>query len=91
SHLEDFASSLSMFDEIIIYKIYAAREENLFHINEDNLKEELQKLGKSSNVIKDFASIKEYLENNIHKNDIVITLGAGEITKLSEILTKEES
>ena len=91
SHLEDFASSLSMFDEIIIYKIYAAREENLFHISEDDLKEELQKLGKSSSVIKDFASIKEYLENNIHESDIVITLGAGEITKLSEILTKEES
>ena len=32
--------------------------------------------------------IKEYLEKIVKENDIILTLGAGNITKLSEILTK---
>lgn len=90
AHLEDFAKSLSMFDNIIIYKIYAAREQNTYQIEERNLKDKLTLLGKDSIVIKDFEEIGKYLEQRVQKDDLIITLGAGEITKLASLLTKEE-
>ena len=89
-HLDAFAKALSLFDNIIIYKIYAAREQNTYQIEESHLQEKLSLLGKDSTVIKDFNEIINYLKPRVQEEDLIITLGAGEITKLSSLLTKEE-
>lgn len=88
NHARDFAKSLINFDNIIITDIYAAREINEFNVSEDDIILELKKLGKEAIHISDYEDIKKYLKENVIENDLILTLGAGNITKLSELLTK---
>jgi len=87
NHAVDFAKSLINFDNIIIADIYAAREINEFNVSENDIINELKKLGKDAIHISDYEEIKKYLETKVSNNDLILTLGAGNITKLSDILT----
>ena len=88
NHARDFAKSLINFDNIIITDIYAAREINEFNVSVNDIIHELKKLGKEAIHISDYEDIKKYLKNKVKENDLILTLGAGNITKLSELLTK---
>ena len=85
-HLQDFASSLAEFDNIILTDIYAAREINTFGITSEDLKKELEKLGKKAIYISDFEKIIEYIKENAKPNDLVLTLGAGTVTNIGPML-----
>ena len=87
-HLKDFAKALVNFDHIIIMDIYAAREENVYDIHESDLMDELKKLNKDSIHISDYDEIVDYLGKNVKENDIILTLGAGNVTKIATLLTK---
>jgi len=88
NHMSDFAESLKTFDNIIITDIYAAREENIYGVIPEDIINELEKLGKSAIHISDYEDIKKYLNENVVEDDLILTLGAGYVTKLSEMLTK---
>ncbi len=88
NHYVDFAKSLVSFDNIIITDIYAAREVNEFGVKESDIINELKKLGKDAIHISDFEEIKKYLSDNVSEDDLVLTLGAGYVTKLSDMLVK---
>ena len=83
AHLKEFAESLSNFDHIIILDTYAAREVNTFNIHEEDLMNELKLLGKESIHISDHDEIINYLVKNVKSGDVVLTLGAGNVTKIS--------
>jgi len=68
--------------------IYPAREINTFNIKEEDLINELKKLNKESIHISDYDEIVSYLKNNVKENDIILTLGAGNVTKIATKLTK---
>lgn len=85
-HLKDFANSLSKFDNIILTDIYAAREINTFGITSEDLKKELEKLGKNAVYISNFEKIVEYIKENSNPNDLILTLGAGTVTKIGPML-----
>ena len=87
-HLKEFAESLVPFDHIIIIDIYAAREENTYDIHESDLMDELKKLGKDSIHISDHEEVVKYLKGHVKENDIILTLGAGNVTKIANLLTK---
>lgn len=87
-HLEDFAKALKDFDHIIITDIYAAREVNTFNIHEDDLINELKKYNKEAVHISDFDEIVDYLKNNVKNGDIILTLGAGNVTKIANKIMK---
>lgn len=91
NHKEDFAKVLSVFDNIIIIDIYAAREVNKFGITSDDLVEEVKKYNKNVVHISDYEDIYNYLKENTNDNDIIITLGAGLVTKVSELLVSKNS
>ena len=88
NHALDFAKSLINFDNIIVADIYAAREVNEFNVSENDIINELKKLGKESIHISDYEDIKTYLKDKVNEDDLILTLGAGNITKLSDLLTK---
>ena len=89
NYYKDFAKSLMNFDNIIITDIYAAREKNTYNVSPEMIINELKKLGKSGIHISDFNDIKDYLNKNVEVDDLILTLGAGYITKLSDLLTKK--
>lgn len=87
-HLKEFASSLLPFDHIIITDIYAAREVNTYHIQEEDLIKEIYNLGKEAIHISNIDKIVSYLKEHVKEDDLVLTLGAGNVTKIASLLSK---
>ncbi|MBE6161650.1 MAG: UDP-N-acetylmuramate--L-alanine ligase [Firmicutes bacterium] len=90
NHLEDFAKSLSKFDHIIVIDIYAAREENIYGVSEDEIVNKLKEEGKDVVYISDYDEIVNYLKDRVKENDLVITIGAGNVTKIANKLVENK-
>lgn len=88
SLLDDFAKALSNFDNLIILDIYAAREQNTFGISSKDLVKKLEENNKNSLYMPDFSEVISYLKENVNKDDIIITLGAGTVTQIGPMLLK---
>ena len=89
--LNDFAKALINFDNIIITDIYAAREKNTYDISAKDLAEEVAKLGKKAYYMPDFSEIVNFVHAHAISNDIVITQGAGTITKIGPMLVTNKN
>jgi len=85
--LHEFAEALSMADHIILTDVYPAREEDIYGCNSVNLYEEIKKLGADIRYIKDFKEIENCLKTNCTKNDLLITMGAGNVVNIADSLT----
>ena len=86
--LDDFANSLINFDHIVVLDIYAAREKNTYNISSKDLVDKINSLGKEAKYIPDFKECVKYVKDNIEKNDIVVTLGAGTVTEIGPMLVE---
>ena len=84
--LDDFAKALIAFDHIVVLDIYAAREKNTFGITSKDLVDKIISYGKEAKYIPDFNDCVSYIKNNVNKNDIVMTLGAGTVTQIGPML-----
>ncbi len=84
--LNEFANALSNFDNIIVLDIYAARESNTYNISSKDLTDKINSLGKSAMYISDFNDCVSYINNSVTENDIVLTLGAGTVTQIGDML-----
>lgn len=84
--LDDFAKSLINFDNIIVTDIYAAREVNTFNVSSKDIVDKIDALGRKAYYIKDFDDIIDFLKRNVKEDDIILTQGAGTITKLGHKL-----
>lgn len=82
-HLHEFAEALVNFDHIILIDIYAAREVNTYNISEQDLIDEINKLGKKAIHISNHDEVIKYLSDNVKEGDIILTLGAGNVTKIA--------
>ena len=88
--LSDFVKALTLFDNIIITDIYAAREKNTYNISAKDLADEIQKLGRKANYIADFNEIASFVKSHALNNDIVLTLGAGTVTNIKDLLVDKK-
>ncbi len=86
SLLNDFVHALLNFDNIIVVDIYAAREQNTFNISSKDLVQKLIEAGANAKYIPEFDETVKFLKENVKENDIVLTLGAGTITKIGPML-----
>lgn len=84
--LMQFAQSFKYADEVIILDIYAAREKDTGEIHAKDLVEKIKSLGKNAIYMESFEKAKEYLSTNCHANDMLITMGAGDVYLLGEML-----
>ena len=89
NHKDDFAEVLQVFDNIIVIDIYAAREVNKFGITSDDLVEKIKEYNTNVVHISDYEEIYEYLKEKVTNEDIIITLGAGHVTKIAELLVNK--
>lgn len=85
SLLADFSTSFQDADTIIVSDIYAAREIDTGEIHSNLLADKINLTGKHAIYLSDFNLIVEYLRKNASKDDIVITMGAGDIYKVGEM------
>ena len=89
--LDDFASALSLADEVIISDIYAAREVNTIGVSSEDIVERIIELGTESEYMPEFETIAKYLALQLQPGDILITMGAGEAYKVGNLLTEAGS
>ncbi len=90
AHLDNFAKVLSGFDHIIIAPIYPAREINTFNISEDMLVQKIKENGNQNVIYIDtFEKIIDYLKENVQPEDLVISIGAGPVNKVTKQLASK--
>ena len=87
--LDDFANALLNFDNIIVLDIYAAREINTFNISSKDLVDKINSLERKAIYSPTFEECVSYLKDNVKENDIVLTLGAGTVTKIGPMLLEK--
>lgn len=87
--LSDFARVLSMADVVVLADIYAAREKNTIGISSKDLLAELQKNGQESYYFPSFDEIEKFLSEKCINNDLLITMGAGDVYLIGEHLLQQ--
>ncbi len=88
---DEFADAFEKADELILTEIYAAREKNIYKISSAQLVEKIKETHpeKSVRFIENFDEIADYVKSNANTGDLVLTMGAGDIYKVGDmILTK---
>lgn len=86
--IHDFAKSFQNADLVIIADIYAAREKNTSLIHSRDLIQKIKKYHKNAIYLGQLKIIKNYLRKNSGKDDVIFTMGAGDIYKVGEKLLK---
>jgi UDP-N-acetylmuramate--alanine ligase len=84
---KDFAKSLSRADMVVLTEIYAAREQNTNNISTKIIYDEIVKILGSDRVIysRSLDEVPESLQPYLTSDAIVVTLGAGDVWKVSEM------
>ncbi len=89
-HMNDFANILAKFDNIIVCDIYPAREENIWGVKEETLVNLIKKKNNNVKHIATYSEIADYLKSNVKEKDLILTIGAGPINKVVELLLNEK-
>jgi UDP-N-acetylmuramate--alanine ligase len=84
----DFVSALGLADEVYILPIYAAREENESGVSHAMLADAVEAQGISAQAFDSFDEVVTKIKTTVSENDVVLVMGAGDITRIADILTK---
>jgi len=83
---DKFTEAFDNADIVLLADIYAAREKDEGIVSSDMLAQALTKKGINAQNLHTLDNIAKYIHEIIKPNDIVLTIGAGTITKLSDLL-----
>ncbi|WP_427339321.1 UDP-N-acetylmuramate--L-alanine ligase [Caloranaerobacter sp. DY30410] len=84
--LNEFSESFYDADNVIVTDIYAAREKDTGLVHSKDLVDLLTTKGIKSLYIDNFKDIVDYLSKQTSEGDIILTVGAGDIYKVGEML-----
>ncbi len=88
---DEFADSFEDADVLILAEIYAAREKNIYKISSKGLAEEVLKKHPDKEVyyMESFEEMAAYVKEHAGENDLVLTMGAGDIYKVGEMILED--
>ena len=86
SLLSEFAKALCLSDQVVLADIYAARETDTLGISSETLQAEIKKLGGNCHYFSSFDAIENFLLEKCEPDDLLITMGAGDVFKIGENL-----
>ena len=88
----EFVDSFIDADVVIITDIYAAREKDVYNISSYKLVTAMKAKHPDKPVyyVKDFEDIVRYIEKFAGKDDIVMTMGAGDVYKVGDMLLHKD-
>ena len=84
--LDDFAKALSLCDHVILTDIYAAREKDTGIVSSKDIVDRMADYDVDVHYIKEFDDIEEFILKNCKKNDLLITMGAGNVDSIGNSL-----
>ena len=82
--MDEFSKAFDDADNVIITDIYAAREVDTGEVNSGMLVKRLKENNVNAVYIKSFDDIVDYLNKNVQKNDLILTMGAGDVYRVGE-------
>ena len=85
---DNFVEALGYADRILILPIYAAREENINGVSHTKLVEALRSAHKDAEARDTFEPVVTELKSSVTENDLVLIMGAGDITRVASELIK---
>ncbi len=88
--LDEFAKALKLSDETILLDIYAARETDTKAVHSKDLANKIKELSGNISYAKSFEDAVNILNNIILEGDTIITMGAGNVNEIINLLTIEE-
>ncbi len=83
---DDFAAAFSDADEVVFADIYAARETNESGISS----RALAKAAPNGSYRGDFAAIASYLRQQAREGDVILTVGAGDVFRIGDMLLETD-
>ncbi|MDR1017608.1 MAG: UDP-N-acetylmuramate--L-alanine ligase [Lachnospiraceae bacterium] len=87
-HFDNFVKELSKADHVILAEIYAARETDTLGMSSKLLSDTIKEQGTDSIYFENFKDIEDYILKNVHKGDLLITMGAGNVVTVADDLIK---
>ena len=84
--MPEFAKALAAADKVVLADIYPARETDNLGISSKTLQEEIQKAGGECYYFPSFDEIENFLLEKCEPDDLLITMGAGDVFKIGEKL-----
>jgi UDP-N-acetylmuramate--alanine ligase len=75
----EFGQALEAADEVFVLDVYAAREQPMAGISGATVAEHV---GKPVHYVPDFSAVAELVADAVHPGDVVVTMGAGDVTML---------
>jgi UDP-N-acetylmuramate--alanine ligase len=88
----EFVDAFDDTDVLILTDIYAAREQDIYNISSYKLMCAMKEKypDKPIYYVKDFEDIVKYIDKFAGQDDIVMTMGAGDVYKVGDMLLKKE-
>lgn len=83
---DEFANAFKETDEVILADIYAAREIDTSVVSSQKLALAINEISNNCTYLGSFDKIKDYLKENVKENDLVLTVGAGDVYKIGKDL-----
>ncbi|MFA5128705.1 MAG: UDP-N-acetylmuramate--L-alanine ligase [Patescibacteria group bacterium] len=87
--LSDFAKSFGAVDKTIVIDIYGSAREVAGGVSSGELVELIKKEGKDALYISTISEAAEFLAKEVKSGDVVITMGAGDVWRVGELLLKK--
>lgn len=86
--MEEFADSFADADKVVFADIYAAREKNIHGVSSQDLLDTLKRKhpDAAASYLPGFPEISDFVNSHAEPGDLVITMGAGDIYKVGEML-----
>lgn len=86
---QGFVDELAKADRVIMVPIYPAREEPIPGVTSDAVADAILKKGTSATSLHSFDEIERELRASTGPNDLIFTMGAGDIYKVADALVKK--
>ncbi|MDD5921900.1 MAG: UDP-N-acetylmuramate--L-alanine ligase [Eubacteriales bacterium] len=87
-----FTDAFEKADMVILADIYAAREKDIYNISSEKLADAIREKHPDKPVMymKSFEEIADYVYQHAEKGDLVLTVGAGDIYKVGDLILKKD-
>lgn len=89
----EFGEAFELADVVVLAEIYAAREKNIHRLSSKTLVQEIKKDYPDKDVyfFDDFNDIAAFVYNNASPEDLVITMGAGDVYEIGEMILEADA
>ena len=83
---DEFTTCFASADELILMDIYAAREKDTGLVSSEELGNAIRKTGLNCINVHSHEEAANYLASKVESGDLVLTVGAGDVVKVGEML-----